>query len=164
MTRQVMVGLWVLLVAGLGMTARLAIHPLADGTVPQPAVSAAESARVRPRRVATESAAVQAVAHNAFRIARQPASTAYDPQAPGPAEGPPPIRPPLKLVGIVWDGGLDPAALLEGLPGVDGPRTVRRGERLGELRVRTIAADHVVVLGPDTVWVLTVREPWRDTP
>ena len=66
----------------------------------------------------------------------------------------------LSLLGIVWDGGRDPTALLEGLPGVEGPRVVRRGEHVGDLRVRTIARDHVMVLGPDTTWILTVREPW----
>jgi hypothetical protein len=93
-------------------------------------------------------------------MARRPAPIAYEPQAAAQPEQPAPPRPALSLLGIVWDGGRDPTALLEGLPGVEGARAVRRGEHIGDLRVRTIARDHVIVLGPDTTWILTVRKPW----
>ena len=85
---------------------------------------------------------------------------AYDPlrvgQPPAPA-----ARPTLVLDGIVWDGGASPTALLEGLPGVDGPRVVRKGDIVGDLRVKDIRWDRVVIGGPDTLWTLTVKEPWK---
>ena len=67
----------------------------------------------------------------------------------------------LTLVGIVWDGGKDPTALLEGLPGTDGPRSVRTGEVVNGLHVKRIDRDRVAILGLDTAWTLTVREPWK---
>ena len=45
---------------------------------------------------------------------------------------PPAPKPVLTLVGVVWDKGRDPSALIDGLPGVDGPRPVRRGDVLPE--------------------------------
>jgi hypothetical protein len=62
------------------------------------------------------------------------------------------------LTGIVW--GRDPAAVLEGVPGVDGARLVRSGEELAGFRVRRITAQTVTVTGMDTTWVLEVRKPW----
>jgi hypothetical protein len=32
---------------------------------------------------------------------------------------------------------------------------------VGPLRVRRIERERVVIAGLDTVWTLTVREPWR---
>ena len=65
------------------------------------------------------------------------------------------------LVGIVWDGGADPAAVIEGLPGIEGSRVVRVGEEYGGVRVRRVERALVVLAGLDTVWTLTVREPWQ---
>lgn len=67
----------------------------------------------------------------------------------------------LGLVGVVWDGGRDPTALIEGFPGVEGPRSVRPGDTLAELRVTRITANREKVVGLDTTWTSTVREPWR---
>lgn len=159
--RAATVGLWGLLLAGLGMTARLATRPLAEVTLPAPVPAAALASGTTQAGVPVESLATHLVARDAFRVARRPATVRYDPQAVALPEPPPPPRPALSLLGIVWDGGNDPTALLEGLPGVEGPRAVRRGERLGDLRIRTITPDHVIVLGPDTTWILTVRTPWQ---
>ena len=158
--RAATLGLWVMLLAGLGTTARLAVRPLAEVTVPEAAPVPARAAVGSPASVVEESLEAHVVERDAFRVARRPATVAYDPQAVAQPEQAPPPRPVLSLLGIVWDGGRDPTALLEGLPGVEGPRVVRRGEHVGDLRVRTIARDHVIVLGPDTTWILTVREPW----
>jgi len=43
------------------------------------------------------------------------------------------------------------------LPGADGTRVVREGQRIGDYVVRHIGADSVIVAGPDTVWVLRLR-------
>lgn len=159
--RGATLGLGVLLVAGLGTTARLAVSPLAEVTLPEAAPAPAPTIAARPVPGVVESLGAHAVARDAFRVARRPAEVAYDPQTVAQPEQPAPPRPAPSLLGIVWDGGRDPTALLEGLPGVEGARAVRRGEHVGDLRVRTIARDHVIVLAPDTTWILTVREPWR---
>ena len=158
--RGLTIGLSLALLAGLGATARLAWRPLADLTLPQPAPTTAR-APVMPAQASADSMAPQVIARNAFRFTRRPTAVAYDPQAATQPEPPPPPRPALSLLGIVWDGGPDPTALIEGFPGIEGPRAVRRGEQVGDLRIRTIARDHVIVLGPDTTWILTVRVPWR---
>jgi hypothetical protein len=51
-------------------------------------------------------------------------------------------------------------AVVEGIPGREGGVVVREGEVLGELRVRSIKRDTVVVVGFDTTWALAVRRPW----
>jgi len=161
MRRVAVVTLSGALVAGLGTTARLASRPLAAVVLPDAPSAAGAPARATASRLPAESGAAHAVARDAFRVSRQPSPVAYDPLAAVQPDVPPPPRPTLQLVGIVWDGGTDPTAVIEGLPGSDGPRTVRRHERVGDLGIRTIARDHVIVLAPDTTWILTVREPWK---
>jgi hypothetical protein len=101
------------------------------------------------------------VARDPFRVTRRPSNIVYDPVSPAQPATPPPPKPVLALVGIVWDSGRDPTALIEGLPGVEGPRPVRHGETIAGLRVRAIKPDRVLITGLDTTWTLTVREPWR---
>jgi len=101
------------------------------------------------------------VAHDPFRVTRRPSAVAYEPaRVVQPTTSPRP-KPALALVGLVWDRLSGPTALIEGLPGVDGPRAVRLHQRIAGLRVRAITFDHVVIAGLDTTWSLTVREPWR---
>jgi hypothetical protein len=71
-----------------------------------------------------------------------------------------PPKPTLVLVGIV--AGLDPTAVIEGFPGIEGSRVVRVGDVVAALRVRSIGPIGVRITGMDTVWTLTVREPWRN--
>jgi hypothetical protein len=96
---------------------------------------------------------------NPFRASRSPAGVAFDPRAAamlGSAPIPPaPARPPLSLAGLLL--GDQPAALIEGLPGVEGARLMRLGERAGEYQVRSITNDRVVVAGRDTTWTLRLR-------
>jgi hypothetical protein len=63
------------------------------------------------------------------------------------------------LTGIVWER--EPAAVIEGLPGSNGPRVVRARETVGPLRVRRIEREQVLITGLDTMWTLRVREPWK---
>ncbi len=99
---------------------------------------------------------------NPFRVNRRPASRAYDPAEARnpvpPAEPAVSIRPALFVSGISW--GRPPSALLEGVPAADGPRVVRSGDTLGGLTIRRISQEHVTVSGYDTVWVLSLRQPW----
>ena len=155
--RPVLVGA---LLAGVGTGVRVAARPIVSVGFPD---------RVEPHErdpapappFTKDSVPGAIVTHDPFRVARHPAAVPYDPLRVGQPPAPVLTKPMLGLVGIVWDGGADPTALVEGLPGVDGPRVVRGGEAIGALRVRRIARDRVVIVGLDTVWVLTVREPWK---
>ena len=149
-----------LLLLGITAGARVAVWPLVRVSAPLRA-EAGSAAMPRAPRVALESLGGAAVARDPFRIARRPAAVAYDPLRTGQPAAPQPAKPALSLVGIVWDGGSNPTALLEGVPGVNGPRVVRRGEAVGAMRVKRIDRDRVVIVGLDTTWTLTVREPWR---
>jgi hypothetical protein len=101
------------------------------------------------------------VERDPFRVTRRPAKVLYDPVRSSQPAIPAPPKPALALVGIVWDSGKDPTALVEGIPGADGPRPVRQGETVAGLRVRIIKQDRVLITGLDTAWTLMVREPWR---
>ncbi|HVH66652.1 MAG TPA: hypothetical protein VM716_02190 [Gemmatimonadales bacterium] len=145
--------------AGFGLGARLASRPLVRVVVPPSAPAAPLPAAASPERQ-PDSLGVAFVARDPFRVARRPTDVPYDPMRlaqPVAAAAP---KPALALVGIVWDWGRDPTALVEGLPGSDGPRPVRVGETVAGLRVKTIALDQVVITGLDTTWTLQVRQPW----
>lgn len=67
----------------------------------------------------------------------------------------PPVRPSLVLSAIVW--GERPAAVIEGLPGVEGGRVVVAGDTVGGLAIRAIGRLTAVVAGPDTTWLLRLE-------
>lgn len=159
MTTRVMwrVGAWV--AAGGIALAISAFAPIAPATAPAvprrppplPAV---------PRPYSSDSLARAAAARDVFRAARRPAAIAYDPQrAAAPVEAKQPPKPVLALIGLV--GGDKATAVIEGLPGIEGARVVRVGDVVSGIRVMRIGADHVRLVGMDTVWVLRVREPWK---
>ncbi len=104
-----------------------------------------------------------AAAQAPFRLNRKPSAAPFDPDRPAGTSVvvQPAPRPVLIVSGIVWGGGLQPTAVLEGLPGVEGPRAVHIGESIGGLTVRRIREGTVVVTGLDTAWTLGVRAPWR---
>lgn len=145
--------------AGLALGVRAVFGSRVHVTVP--ARESGETAVQVRTLVQPGAAAAVIVARDPFRITRRPSSVAYDrtPLVPLPPSALP--KPPLVLVGLVWDQGRDPTALVEGFPGVDGARPVRIGERIARWRVNAITSDRVVVSGPDTTWTLRVREPWR---
>jgi hypothetical protein len=145
---------------GLALGVRLAAWPLVRVVVPPPA-SAAVMASTGVSPLEPDSLAYSLVARDPFHVTRRPSNVVYDPLRLAQPASPPAPKPALVLVGIVWDSGRDPTALVEGLPGADGPRPVRSGEMIAGIRVKTIKADRVVITGLDTTWTLTVREPWR---
>jgi hypothetical protein len=102
-------------------------------------------------------------ARNPFRASRAPALVAFDPRVSGmpgvPPTPPAPPRPQLVLAGILL--GPPHAALIEGLPGIEGARVMRAGERFGEYLLRAIASDHVLVAGRDTTWTLRLRNRYQ---
>jgi hypothetical protein len=127
-----------------------------------------------PRRVPRDrlAAAGQTVTGgNPFRLDRAPAPIGFTQPGmmgmpgmegmPGPIPEyapPPPPRPQLLVSGIV---GPPWQALLEGVPGREGAVVVKRGDVLGDLRIREITESVVVVASPDTTWRLAVRKPWQ---
>ena len=88
-----------------------------------------------------------------FRRTRIAAATRFDPRIdPADVSAPPAVRPTLSLKGIAF--GKDPTGIVEGLPGTEGARAVRPGERIGALRVVRVTAALVEIRGPDTTWIL----------
>ena len=118
-----------------------------------------------PRTFAAESLAAAAravVARDPFRLDRRPASVAYRAEMEGLPQAPPaPVAPrPALAVGGIVGGPRAWAALLTGLPGREGSVLVRAGDRFGELAIRSVGRDTVVVRGADTTWRLAVRRAW----
>jgi hypothetical protein len=101
---------------------------------------------------------------NPFRLDRAPAPIGFAQPTAGPYaappsyEPPPPPRPQLAVSGIM---GPPWQAVLEGVPGREGGVLVRKGDVLGELRIRDVTQTVVVVSAPDTTWRLSVRRPWQ---
>lgn len=62
----------------------------------------------------------------------------------------------LRLKGLV--GGPPWLAIVAGLPGVSGDRSVRSGERFGELRILAISAVGVRVEAGDSAWTLVIEQ------
>jgi hypothetical protein len=152
------VGAWVVLAGGI---VALVLSALVTA-VPAPVLGAVGTTVERATPVArypADSLRRVVVARDVFRADRHPAAVAYDPSrgaAPLP-DGPP--KPQLVLTGVVW-GDL-PQAVIEGLPTAPGPRVVRVGDVVGGVRVKRIQQARVIVVGFDTTWTLTVREPWK---
>jgi hypothetical protein len=97
-----------------------------------------------------------------FRSTRRPAARAYDPESvAGLAEAAtnPEPKPPLVLTGIIL--GPEAAAILEGVPGHEGSTVIRQGATEAGIQVRRIGPHAVVLVGLDTTWTLTVRNPWQ---
>jgi hypothetical protein len=144
-------------ILGLGVAARYAIS--APIVLP-PAARAgplADPEQVPDERSRPDSLAHAIAARDPFRLTRAPSVVPFNPEAPSTGYAPPPRppRPPLALAGIVL--GDDPLALIDGLPGVEGSRVMRLGERVGDYVLRAVASDHVVIAGPDTTWTLRLR-------
>lgn len=152
-----------LLVMGLlGVTAsvRIAIGPIARIELPRSPVDDSNAHVSSTRsRIAAESV-VAVVSRDPFRIGRRPLIPAYDPLRLAEQLAPPPPKPRLNLVGVL--NGMEPSAVIEGLPGVEGSRVVRVGDVVAGLTVKKIANGRVVIAGMDTTWVLEVREPWKN--
>ena len=132
--------------------------------------SALDASPPEPRRVPAPrlaEAARTVAGGNPFRLDRAPAPIGFNqprmdgmmPGQPPPYVPPPPPRPQLAVTGIV---GPPWQALLEGVPGREGTAVVvKRGDVLGELRVREVTRTTVTVSAPDTTWRLTVRRGWQ---
>jgi hypothetical protein len=151
--------MWGLPVSGAA-EAIVAMTVSLTGMAPARAPSPAGVSQVSVRYPA-ESLGRRTIERDPFRTARSPADLAYDPlrSAPAVAVVAAPPKPALVLTGIVW--GTSAEAVLEGLPGVNGARVLRAGDIVSGLVVKRIEHERVTVVGMDTVWVLTVRQPWQ---
>jgi hypothetical protein len=139
---------------------RVAAWPLAP-IVLHASVESSETMAARASVLAPSRDSVAAiVSRDPFRIGRLPAITAYDPVRLAQPVAPPQPRPQLTLFGIV--NGVEPSAVVEGLPGVEGSRVVRVGDVVAGLKIKQIGTNRVVIAGMDTTWVLEVREPWKN--
>ncbi|HET9386975.1 MAG TPA: hypothetical protein VFO67_17710 [Gemmatimonadales bacterium] len=145
---------------GLFLVLRLAMGPLARVNLPaEPElVPAASAGEVAPRISADSVSAI--ASRDPFRIGHRPALPAYDPLRLAEQLAPPLPRPTLLLVGVME--GREPSAVIEGFPGVEGARVVRRGDVIGGLAIRKVGSGRVLISGMDTTWVLEVREPWKN--
>ena len=147
----------ILAMAGALMTGVLLTRESPTGTRVPSSVSRIEATERVPGLLTADSLA-PLVAHDPFRLSRTPSPVPYTPNQPAP-QVEAPVRPPFLVTGIL--SGPEPRAVVEGFPGVEGPRLVKVGDVVGRFQVRRIAARAVVIAGPDTTWTLTVREPWR---
>jgi hypothetical protein len=157
-------GLALLILGGMGVGLMGMKVSLTDEREPPPSELRSRSAAAPPAPAdSVWRAALQAAVDRApFRASRRLADVAYDPDRRSDVALPAPAAPPkpsLVLSGLVWER--EPAAVIEGFPGIDGPRVVHRGEVVGGLTVKRIQASGVVIAGLDTVWHLTVRAPWQ---
>lgn len=157
--RAALVGL---IVAGLWVTSLVIRRPLASGALPGAAPVAGPTPGEGHLSPPSEQLLTRATGRPMFRADRRLALTPYDPErgsAPRPAAPPAEPRPVLTVTGLVL--GAEPAALLDGAPGVEGSIVLRRGDTVGGLRMVKIEGDLVVIRGRDTTWRLRVREPWQ---
>ena len=97
------------------------------------------------------------VSSDPFRLEREPANVPFGASPPSARPLTPAQRPRLAVTGIF---GPPWQAVVEGIPGREGSVVVVEGQAFGELRVRSIRRDTVVIAGADTTWRLIVRRPW----
>jgi hypothetical protein len=146
-----------------------------EGQASRPSLAAPPP--MRAAAVARLGTASETVARgNPFRLDRSPAplgspapgqlgmmmSTGYPPGGTGLGGAYPAYVPPvmtqqggaLRVTGI---SGPPWEALVEGIPGKQGAVVVRPGDRVEDLRIRSISQDLVVVQGRDTTWRLQIK-------
>ena len=162
MTRRVERSLWLLtaLFGALAIAGWRSAGPLVVDASRSDARRAADGARASsPVAAAVVATLAESItARDPFRLDRRPSAVGFGAQS-GPTQIVPDQsrRPQLLLSGVF---GPPWQAVLEGIPGRDGSVVVRVGDVFGELRVRSIRRDTVVVQGADTTWKLTVRHLW----
>lgn len=155
-------GLVALALGGAAVTGLVIARPLARVELPAAGSPGRPAARLAAASPIDRVLFRRAIDRPVFRADRRAPSVRYDPErAPGsetPA-APPVPRPALAISGIVWSD--EPAAVVEGMPGVEGSVVLGVGDAAAGLRVVRIEGDRVVIRGMDTTWRLTVRETWK---
>ena len=150
-------GIWAatLMLIAVAVIGSREIQPAAAAIRPSaPAVRATPPTSIESRRMLASTI----VESNPFRLERKPAAVVFS-STPAPVPSHPGVarRPALLLSGVF---GPPWQAVLEGIPEKQGSVVVRVGDVYGDLRIRSIRRDTVVVQGTDTTWKLTVRKAW----
>jgi hypothetical protein len=153
-------GLMLVTCAGLVAAAANAIAPYRTSRLDATAAIDAAPDRPPPPAANGDSLARVVASRDVFRLSRAPAAVRFDPRAPeGMVPQPPaPARPAPVVAGIL--SGSEPAVLLE-IPGIEGTKVLRAGERAGDYLVRSISPERVVVSSRDTTWTLKVRNQFN---
>jgi hypothetical protein len=153
--------LWCVSLAVLAFTVVECRADWSDVHVELPSLSRTTTRITLSRPESLTAAAELLVEHDPFRLDRHPSATPFRAElaviAPPAAPAKPP-HPALLLAGVV--GGPPWEALLDGVPGHDASTLVRKGDVLGDLKIRSIERDTVVVQGADTIWRLVMKHPW----
>jgi hypothetical protein len=147
--------------AALGLGVVGLTTPLAPVNLPAARVRQEVTRRANTGRNGIDSLVRLVVSRTPFRARRRPAAVRFDPT---PATQPSELqtntpKPTLSLSGIVW--GAEPTAVVQGLPGVEGSKVVRRGDVIGGIRVSRIDRSRIWLSGLDTTWTLALKEPWK---
>jgi hypothetical protein len=142
----------------LGTTAVFTWQPVEPEPIRKSSRPLAQTTLLQSPTTESFLAAVREVtAGNPFRTSRRPSSLPFgtDVQTAEQSQPPRQPHPALVLAGIV--GGPPWVALLEGVPGRDGPVAVRRGDTIAGLSVGEITSQGAVIASVDTVWKLTLK-------
>ena len=151
----------VLLLSGCWAVGRAFTVELRDAEPGQTRGPGAPQGRAQPSAVPTPDLLGGASARPLFRAVRRLAEMRFSADSaamPEEQAAPAAPRPALALTGIVR--GRRPAAVLSGVPGVEGEVVLRPGDSAGGLRLVRLDGDRAIVHGLDTTWRLTVRNPW----
>lgn len=155
-------GLAVLAVCGLWAGSRAMLTPVVQIESPAPPPPAGPATQpiaeleIEPRLVKLS------IARPIFRSDRLAPSHDFDPereQDRSAPPDPPAPKPALSISGLVW--GDQPAAVVEGLPGIEGSMVLREGDSAAGFKVVRIEGERVIIRGLDTTWRLPVKESWR---
>jgi hypothetical protein len=162
MTPQIVRGVLLLsILAGCGAEVWAALVPLVRLEPPTMRSATVEHAPGMEATV-SDSLVQRAIERPVFRAGRRAARVPFDPSRPAGLEiaaAAAAPKPMLQISGILW--GSRPAAVVEGIPGMEGSTVLERGESVAGIRVARIDSDHVVLRGLDTTWTLPVRDPWK---
>jgi len=159
MTRTIESLCWLGCASGL-LVAFLVLRTLALATATR-ILPVGAPASPSQQNVGLDSLTNDIIQRDPFRLARRPSQVPFiaDTVAAAVSTAPKAPAPPLVLAGIV--GGPPWSAVIEGVPGRDGPVVVHRGDTLAGLRIRDVRRDRAIVSSPDTTWVLTIKRVWQ---
>lgn len=144
-----------------GLLLALLLMRTAPGLAEPALTPTSAPALVLDKAVAVDSIATDVIQRDPFRLSRRPSQVPFiaDTLVAAVSAEAKPAAPALLLAGIV--GGPPWAAIIEGVPGREGPVVVYRGDTLAGLRVRDVRSDRAVVSSVDTTWVLTIKRTWQ---
>lgn len=158
--RRLEQGFWAIGIAGLSAGVLVSIPAPARGDPSPVPPSLPATPAWAPSTDSLENAVSVIEAGNLFRSDRVSA-TESEPEARAPS-GQPPVppnaRPQLSLRGLV--GGPPWDAIIDGIPGRDGPVVLRSGQPTAGFTLHRVRHDTAIIHSPDTIWKLTLRRTW----